>query len=212
MTKWAWTAQTRFTFLFDDMKPLVFATGNVHKVSEMNDIIGQYLPVVSMAEIGCDEDLPETQDTLEGNAIQKAEYLYDLYGQPNCFSEDTGLEIDALGGEPGVLTARYAGDQKNPADNIQKVLDNLNDKTDRSARFRTVICLLFEGRQYLFEGVCEGRIALSPSGEGGFGYDPIFIPQGYDRTFAELDKSIKNSISHRGRALEKMKAFFAEKG
>lgn len=193
------------------MKPLVFATGNVHKASEMNDIIGHYLPVVSMAQIGCDEDLPETQDTLEGNAIQKAEYLYDHYGQPNCFSEDTGLEIDALGGEPGVLTARYTGDQKNHADNIRKVLNNLGDKSSRSARFRTIICLIYEGEQHLFEGICEGRIATVTSGDGGFGYDPIFIPEGYELTFAELDKSIKNNISHRGRALEKMKAFFAEK-
>ena len=193
------------------MKQLVFATGNRNKVSEMNDIIGQYLPVVSMGEVGCTEDLPETQDTLEGNAVQKADYLYDNYGQIDCFSEDTGLEVDALGGAPGVLTARYAGETKDPVANMTKLLTELGDTTQRGAQFRTIICLILGGEKVLFEGICRGHIAQQMSGTGGFGYDPVFIPEGYQQTFADLDKNTKHSVSHRGKALRKLQTYLSAK-
>ncbi len=182
---------------------LVFATNNPHKVAEVNDVLRgadlQNIEVVTMKAIGHTTDLPETHETILENAIEKAEYLHQYYNVA-CFSEDTGLEIDFLNGEPGVHTAHYAG-TRNPADNIAKVLNLMGETTVRTARFRTIILLILRGgQQHIFEGICEGTIRKSPVGEGGFGYDPIFEPLGYDKTFAELPMSVKSEISHRGRA------------
>lgn len=191
------------------MKQLVFATGNPNKVREVNELLENILPVIGMKEIGCEEELPETQGTLEGNALQKARYLKDHY-HADCFSEDTGLEIDALEGAPGVITAHYAGPQRSAQDNMDKVLTALKNKSNRGAQFRTVIALIWEGQEYLFEGIARGHIATELSGTKGFGYDPIFIPEGYDRTFANIDASEKNEISHRGKAVRKLITFFKE--
>ena len=190
------------------MIKLVFATANDHKIQEINQILRgvKNLEVVSMSAIGCHDDIPETQPTIEGNALQKANYLYDKY-QVDCFSEDTGLEIDALNGEPGVKTARYAGEPRSNDRNIDLVLQKLFNEHLRTARFRTVICLIMGGKKYLFEGVCEGIIRQKRAGTEGFGYDPIFQPQGFEMTFAELDSHTKNAISHRGKAMEKLLDF-----
>lgn len=188
------------------METIVFATANQHKVREVNELIGGQYHILSLKDIGCEEDIPETQDTIAGNAQQKAHYLKDHYGH-DCFAEDTGLEVDALDGAPGVYTARYAGPQRDPQDNMKLVLKQLAGTQTRSARFRTVIALLLDGKEHLFEGVAEGTIAQQQSGTEGFGYDPIFIPEGYDQTFAELDSSKKNAISHRGKAVEKLAQF-----
>ncbi|PHN05305.1 non-canonical purine NTP diphosphatase [Flavilitoribacter nigricans] len=188
------------------METIVFATANQHKVREVNQLIGDQYNILSLKDIGCEEDIPETQDTIAGNAQQKARYLKAHYGH-DCFAEDTGLEIDALDGAPGVYTARYAGPQRDPQDNMQLVLEQLADTGMRSARFRTVIALILEGKEYLFEGVAEGEIAEQQSGTEGFGYDPIFVPEGYDQTFAELDSAEKNAISHRGKAVEQLAQF-----
>jgi XTP/dITP diphosphohydrolase len=189
---------------------LVFATNNPHKVAEVNDVLRgadlQNIEVVTMKEIGHTTDLPETHETILENAIEKAEYLYQNYNVA-CFSEDTGLEIDCLNGEPGVHTAHYSG-TRNPADNIAKVLDLMGETEVRKARFRTIILLiLWGGEQHIFEGICEGTIRKTPSGDGGFGYDPIFEPTGYDKTFAELPMSVKSEISHRGKATAKLIEF-----
>ncbi len=192
------------------MKKLVFATGNPNKVREVNELLTNILPVVGMHEVGCNEDLPETQDTLEGNALQKARYLKEHYGS-DCFSEDTGLEIDALNGDPGVYTARYAGPEKDSAANMSKALAELESfetKEERGAQFRTVIALIWEGKEYLFEGIARGHISTELSGTKGFGYDPIFVPEGYDQTFANIDSAEKNKISHRGKAVRKLIDFF----
>lgn len=188
------------------METIVFATANRHKVREVNELLGDQFKILSLKDIGCEEDIPETQDTIAGNAQQKARYLKAHYGQ-DCFAEDTGLEIDALDGAPGVYTARYAGPQRDPQDNMQLVLEQLADTGMRSARFRTVIALILEGKEYLFEGIAEGSIAERQSGSEGFGYDPIFIPEGYGQTFAELESSEKNAISHRGKAVEQLAQF-----
>lgn len=188
------------------MKPIVFATGNPHKIREVNELLGDRFQIISLKDIGCEEDLPETQDTIAGNAQQKARYLKAHYGH-DCFAEDTGLEIDALDGAPGVYTARYAGPQRDPEANMQLVLEQLADTQYRSARFRTVIALILNGQEHLFEGIAEGSIAEQQSGSGGFGYDPIFIPEGYGETFAEMDKVEKNAISHRGKAVELLAHF-----
>ncbi len=188
---------------------IVFATNNQHKIKEINEVLEGAFEIVSLQDIGCEEDLPETQPTLEGNALQKARYVLDQYGA-DCFSEDTGLEIEALNGEPGVITARYAGEQRNPEDNMNMVLQKLQDAGNRRARFRTVIALLLRGEEHLFEGIVEGHIATEKRGTGGFGYDPIFIPDGFDQTFAELPSSTKNDISHRARATRKLIAFLME--
>ena len=187
---------------------LVFATGNRHKISEVIEILGEDsgFEIIPMSDIGVVEDIPETSPTIKGNALQKARYLHDRY-HVNCFSEDTGLEIDSLNGEPGVNTARYAGEDKNAEANIQKVLRKLTSKVNRKARFRTVIALIINDKEYTFEGIVEGRIDTKKTGEGGFGYDPIFIPNGYEASFGVLDNAIKNKISHRSRAMNKLIGF-----
>ena len=181
---------------------LLFATQNAHKVKEVNEIISGIpnLKVFSLAEMGITDDIPETQDTIRGNAIQKAEYLWQKFGK-NCFAEDSGLEVDALNGAPGVYSARYSGEPKNDKRNLEKVLKEMENKTKRSARFRTVIAFIYEGHLSCFEGLCEGTIRNETTGAGGFGYDPIFQPTGYDKTFGELPAEIKNKISHRAKAM-----------
>ncbi len=191
------------------MKEIVFATNNLNKIREVSELLGKQYHFLSLQDIGCMEELEETQPTLEGNAIQKAEYVFNNY-QKDCFSEDTGLEIKALNGAPGVITARYAGEQRDNQANMAKVISELKEKTDRSAQFRTVIALFINEEQHLFEGIVKGKIALSQSGQEGFGYDPIFIPEGHDISFAEMDSSAKNAISHRGRAVQKLMAFLEE--
>lgn len=185
------------------MPVLVFATNNPHKAREIEQILGPNFQVKTLKDIGCLEDIEETEPTLEGNALLKARYVKEKYGY-DCFSEDTGLEVAALGGEPGVHTARYAGPGRDADDNIQLLLRNLESKNDRSARFRTIIALISDRRETLLEGVCEGSIATEKHGAGGFGYDPVFIPSGYEATFAELGDEVKNTISHRARATAKL--------
>ena len=182
---------------------LVFATGNPNKISEVNDLLDGHFEVRGLQDIGCPLDLPETSPTIPGNALQKARYVYENYGV-DCFSEDTGLEIEALEGEPGVLSARYAGDAKNPEANMNLVLQKLEGVEHRKARFYTVIALILNGEEHLFEGIAEGSIRHEKSGTGGFGYDPIFQPDGFGATFAELSKAEKNAISHRGKAIRKL--------
>lgn len=181
------------------MHTLVFATNNPHKAREVEQILGPGYTVKTLKDIGCLEDIEETEPTLEGNALLKARYVKGKYGY-DCFSEDTGLEVAALGGAPGVHTARYAGAGRDPEDNIQLLLHNLAGHTDRSAQFRTVIALIVGDQETLIEGACPGKIALEKSGTGGFGYDPVFIPDGYEQTFADLGDDIKNRISHRAKA------------
>ncbi len=181
------------------MIELVFATGNAHKVGEIAALMPPYVQLKSLADIGCTDELPETSPTIAGNALQKARYVHEHFGEC-CFAEDTGLEIDALQGRPGVYSARYAGPGKDAAANMALVLEQMQGVSDRRARFRTVIALILDGQEHLFEGVVEGRIAEAPTGEGGFGYDPIFIPQGETRSFAQMDLAAKNAISHRAKA------------
>ena len=185
---------------------LVFATNNQHKLEEVSAILGNSIELLSLKDINCDTDIPETADTLEGNALLKAQYIYNNFGI-NCFADDTGLEIEALNNEPGVYSARYAGENKNPEANMLKVLDNLREKENRKARFRTVIALILNGKEYLFEGIINGKITNSKQGSAGFGYDPIFMPEGYNETFAELGNHIKNKISHRALAINKLSDF-----
>ena len=183
---------------------IVFATNNKHKLEEIKDILGKDFEIVSLSEIGCHEDIPETGTTLEENARQKSSYIVEHYGQ-NCFADDTGLEVEALGGEPGVHSARYAeGTDHDSEANMRKLLANLEGKDNRKACFRTIISLIIDGKEYQFEGKVEGRIATEKHGTEGFGYDPIFIPEGYDKSFAELGEEIKNQISHRARAVKKL--------
>lgn len=189
------------------MHTLVFATNNPHKAREVEQILGGKFTVKTLRDIGCQEEIEETEPTLEGNALLKARYVKEKYGY-DCFSEDTGLEVEALGGAPGIYTARYAGEEKNPDANIALLLKNLLGKENRRARFHTVIALIYNGTETLLEGICEGRIATEKHGSGGFGYDPVFIPDGYERTFAELGDDVKNKISHRAKATEKLVAFF----
>ncbi|MCQ2064978.1 MAG: non-canonical purine NTP diphosphatase [Bacteroidaceae bacterium] len=181
---------------------LVFATNNAHKLEEVRQILGSRYRILSLADIGCHEDIPETAGTFQGNALQKARFVKERYGY-DCFADDTGLEVAALGGEPGVRSARYAGDHDSNA-NMDKLLRELEEKTDRSAQFRTVIALILNGQEVLFEGIVKGRIAAERHGNGGFGYDPLFIPDGYDETFSEMGPESKNLISHRGRAVRKL--------
>jgi XTP/dITP diphosphohydrolase len=185
---------------------LCFATNNAHKLEEIQAILGDSFDLLSLKDIGCTEELPETGNTLEANSLQKAQYLYDHY-QVNCFADDSGLEVHALGGEPGVYSARYAGEQRSHADNNTLLLKNLQDKIDRTAQFRAVITLIQDGVVNQFEGTVKGQIVKDYKGMGGFGYDPIFVPEGYDRTFAEMDLVEKTKISHRGRSFEKLVAF-----
>jgi len=182
---------------------LVFATNNKHKLQEIRSILNSSVNILSLKDIDCHEDIPETGNTLNANASQKANYIFKKYNI-NCFADDTGLEIEALNGEPGVFSARYAGEDKDSEKNMKKVLENLKDKTNRSARFRTVISLIIDGKELLFEGVINGHIIETPKGNRGFGYDPIFVPDGYNQTFAELGDEIKNKISHRAKAVEKL--------
>ena len=183
---------------------LIFATNNPHKIEEAKAILGDSVELISLDEVGCHDDRPETSPTLEGNSRQKAEFIYNRY-HADCFADDTGLEVDALGGAPGVYSARYAGtDGKHPtpADNRKKLLSQMNGITNRNARFRTVVTLIKNGKQLQAEGIVDGKIATEERGNGGFGYDSLFIPDGYDHTFAELGEQIKNSISHRARAMQ----------
>lgn len=188
------------------MKNLVFATGNQHKIREVGQLIGNRFQLQSLADIGCPEDLPETSPTIPENALQKARYVYEHFGV-NCFAEDTGLEVHALGGEPGVFSARYAGEGRNATENMRLLLEKLAANPDRSAQFRTVVALIWSGEEFLFEGIAEGTIRHEPSGSGGFGYDPVFEPLGYGVTFAEMEADEKNAISHRGKAIGKLAAF-----
>ena len=185
-------------------RKLVFATNNAHKLSEICAIIGDKFEILSLNDIECFADIPETADTLEGNALQKAEYVYNNYGL-DCFADDTGWEVDALGGRPGVHTARYAfPDRYDPEANTEKLLQELNGKENRRARFRTAIAYIRGGEKYLFEGVVEGEISTEKRGDKGFGYDPVFIPENTGKTFAELGVEVKNQISHRARAVAKL--------
>jgi XTP/dITP diphosphohydrolase len=185
---------------------LIFATNNQHKADEIRAVLTGPVELVTLLEAGIDIDIPEPYDTLEENARTKSVTIFNMTGT-DCFSEDTGLEVDALGGEPGVKSARYAGDVRSFDANIDKLLSKLSGIKDRKARFRTVISLLINGKETLFEGVCEGRIIEERRGINGFGYDPVFIPDGADRSFAEMDMSGKNQFSHRKKATEKLVAF-----
>ena len=192
--------------LKDMHKELVFATNNQHKIREASQILGAKIKLLSLKEIGCLDDIEENGETIMANASLKSWYVYRLYGR-NCFADDTGLEIDALEGRPGVFSARYAGENKSFDDNIQKVLLEMQGITNRNARFRTIISLILHGKEYFFEGEIKGRIIEEKRGNSGFGYDPIFIPDGYEVTFAQMAESEKNRISHRGIALRKMVKF-----
>ncbi|WKN45074.1 non-canonical purine NTP diphosphatase [Tunicatimonas pelagia] len=185
---------------------LCFATNNAHKVTEVQQLLGDTFDIISLQDIGCTEELPETQPTLEGNARQKAEFVYQHY-QVNCFADDTGLEIAALNGKPGVDSAHYAGPERNSQHNMQKVLDQLQGANNCQAQFRTIIALILEGKSYTFEGKVTGSITQKRSGQQGFGYDPIFIPEGYQQSFAEMSLEEKNQISHRGRAVQQLVHF-----
>lgn len=195
----------RFSLYFVIMK-LIFATNNQHKADEVNAVVGDSFRVITLKEAGIDIDIPEPFDTLEANASEKARVIYELTNT-NCFSEDTGLEVKALNGEPGVKSARYAGDERSFDKNIDKLLQKLQDKADRSARFRAVISLIIDGKETLFEGICEGKIINERRGTQGFGYDPVFIPAGSAKTFGEMDLEEKTRFSHRKKATEKLVTF-----
>ena len=185
---------------------IVFASNNKNKIKEIQQLVPDSIKIMSLESIGCFEEIPETANTIEGNAIQKANYISENYGL-DCFADDTGLEVAALNGEPGVLSARYAGNQRSDEDNMTKLLLNLSNKTNRSAQFKTVIALNLRGKQYLFTGIAGGEIILEKRGTAGFGYDPIFKPENYQETFAEMDLSLKNKISHRGKAVKQLITF-----
>ncbi|MCM1078117.1 MAG: non-canonical purine NTP diphosphatase [Bacteroidales bacterium] len=206
-----------------DQKPIiVFATNNENKLSEVRSILGNRFEVRSLKEVGCTAELPETHSTLEENAMEKARYVKQYYGF-DCFADDTGLEVDALGGEPGVYSARYAnipdeeysdplaGEDHDSEANMRKLLHKLEGKEDRTARFRTSIALIYQGSEYLFDGIVNGSILTEKQGTEGFGYDPVFMPEGYDKSFAELGADIKNKISHRALATEKLAGFLLGK-
>lgn len=188
---------------------LVFATNNQHKVDEIRKVTGSQLAIITLKEAGIDIDIPEPHDTLEANATEKSSVIHRLT-QQNCFSEDTGLEVAALNGEPGVKSARYAGEGRNFQENIDKLLGNLSGKADRSARFRTVISLIWNNQEHLFEGICEGQITPEQKGLSGFGYDPVFIPNGSDKTFAEMTTEEKNAFSHRRKATDQLIQFLQQ--
>lgn len=185
------------------MTSLIFATNNINKVVEVRSILQDQFTIRSLAEAGIDIDIPEPFDTLEENALEKARVIHKLTNA-NCFAEDTGLEVDALNGEPGVKSARYAGEERSFEKNIAKLLANLKDKQNRSAQFKTIISLILNGEEHIFDGICKGIIIASPKGTAGFGYDPVFIPQGSNKTFAEMDLEEKNRYSHRKKAIEKL--------
>lgn len=184
-------------------KKLIFATSNPYKIKEVKAMLGDDFNIGGLNDIDCNEDIPETQPTIEGNALQKARYVVEHYGV-NCFSEDTGLEIESLDMEPGVYSARYAGPQRNSEDNMNLVMEKLKNHNNRNARFKTVIALIIDGKEYTFEGIVNGKIAHQKTGTDGFGYDPIFLPEGKTISFAEMNKEEKNQISHRGRAVRKL--------
>lgn len=187
-------------------RELVFSTNNLHKLLEVQHLLGETFKLLTLKEIGVTEEIPEDYDTLEQNALQKAWYIYNKTNR-NCFADDTGLEVDALGGKPGVYSARYAGESKNPKNNIIKLLRELKGKSNRKARFRTVVALIIDGNEFLFEGIVNGQIIEEERGIDGFGYDPVFLPEGNSLTFAEMDLDQKNQISHRARAISKLVDF-----
>ncbi|MBQ3622239.1 MAG: non-canonical purine NTP diphosphatase [Bacteroidaceae bacterium] len=189
---------------------LVFATNNKHKLDEVRSILGDRVEVLSLNDINCHDDIPETAETLQGNALIKARYIYNKYGI-DCFADDTGLEVDALNGEPGVYSARYAGEQHCSEDNMNKLLQNLTGKTNRNAQFRTVIALIINGEETLFDGIVKGTISKEKTGDSGFGYDPIFVPEGHTESFAQMDSKQKNKISHRYRAVVKLCDYLKKK-
>jgi XTP/dITP diphosphohydrolase len=188
---------------------LVFATNNQNKLKELQQLLGEKVELLSLADINCNEEIPEDYETLEENATQKAEYIYKKYNV-NCFADDTGLEIKALNGEPGVYSARYAGIDKDAKANMKKVLEKLEGEKERSACFRTVISLFLDDKEYQFEGIVNGNILQAERGKDGFGYDPIFEPKGYSESFAEMEMSEKNKISHRGLAVQKLVQFLLD--
>ncbi len=186
------------------MKKLVFATNNAHKLEEIRAILGNKVDILSLNDINCYADIPETADSLQGNAALKAQYIYKNYGL-DCFADDTGLEVEALNGAPGIYSARYAGGEGHDSEaNMKKLLSEMQDKDNRKARFRTVICLIEEGKEHFFEGIVNGSIIRERKGGAGFGYDPVFMPDGYSETFAEMGNDEKNKISHRARAVQKL--------
>jgi len=187
----------------------IFATNNKHKLEEIQQIVGDKLSILSLQDMNFREDIPENEPTIEGNALYKARFIYNRFGK-DCFADDTGLEVVALNGELGVLSARYAGEEKNYQSNNELLLKNLNPFPNKSARFKTVIACVLEGREYVFEGIIEGTIVNEPKGKNGFGYDPIFQPSGYQQTFAELSEEVKNTISHRARAMESLFMFLQQ--
>ena len=187
-------------------KKLVFATNNAHKLDEISSILGEKVELLSLKDIHCHVDIPETADTLEGNAMLKAEYIYKNYGL-DCFADDTGLEVEALNGAPGVYSARYAGDGHNAEANMLKLLHAMEGIENRKAQFRTAFALIIDGKEHLFEGVIKGEIIKTRRGNSGFGYDPIFVPEGYTQTFAEMGNELKNKISHRAIATNKLCKF-----
>lgn len=189
-------------------KKLCFATNNPHKLQEIQAILGDSFELLSLKDINCTEELPETGSTIEANSLEKAQYVYDHY-QVDCFADDSGLEVDALNGEPGVDSAHYAGPQRSHADNINLLLQNLGNQTNRNARFKTVITLVQNGEVHQFEGTIDGKILTSKKGMEGFGYDPVFMPEGFDRTFAEMSLDEKGQISHRARAFQKLITFLS---
>ena len=188
---------------------LVFATNNKHKLQEVRDIVGDRVEVLSLNDINCHDDIPETADTLQGNALIKARHIYNKYGM-NCFADDTGLEVEALDGAPGVYSARYAGEECNSEANMLKLLQNLTGKNNRNAQFRTVIALIINGEEKLFNGIVKGIISDEKRGDSGFGYDPVFIPEGYTESFAQMSGEMKNSMSHRFRATKQLSDYLKE--
>ena len=188
------------------MKKFVFATNNAHKLEEVKALLGVKIELLSMKDIKCSADIPETETTLEGNALLKARYIYENY-HINCFADDTGLEVEALNGAPGVYSARYAGEEHNSEANMKKLLHELEGVENRKAQFRTIFALIIEGKEHLFEGIVKGEIIKQRKGNAGFGYDPIFVPEGYTQTFAEMGSEEKNKISHRAKAVGKLCKF-----
>ena len=187
-------------------RKLVFVTNNRHKLREIREIMPASIEILSLADINCMAEIPETADTLEGNALIKAHYVYDRFGM-DCFADDMGLEVEALGGVPGVHTARYAGEARDPEANMQKLLHEMQGKSNRKARFRTVIALIENGKEHVFSGRVDGTIATEPRGNEGFGYDPVFVPEGTGQTFAEMGEAGKNEISHRARAVAELLSY-----
>jgi XTP/dITP diphosphohydrolase len=188
------------------METIIFATNNQYKVEEVRAVLGKRFNIITLKEAGIDIDIPEPHDTLEANATEKSKTIYEITNK-NCFSEDTGLEVEALNGDPGVKSARYAGESRSFDDNIEKLLTNLKTANNKTARFRTVISLIQAGKEYFFEGICPGKITNERKGNNGFGYDPVFVADGSDKTFAEMDMTEKNQFSHRKKAMEKLITF-----